>query len=103
MTLRSFTRNVRGRAGSPTAKAYLCSPEVCIATALKGAIADPRELGEPPVVETPEEFLVDDGMIVAPSNDPEHVEVVRGPNIKPCPTRGPIEATGDPHRGPHGP
>jgi aconitate hydratase len=91
VTLRSFNRNFRGRAGSPTVKAYLCSPEVCVASALKGEIADPRELGEPPAIETPDEFLVDDGMIVAPSEEPERVEIVRGPNIKPCPTRGPIE------------
>ncbi len=93
VTLRSFNRNFRGRAGSPTAQAYLCSPEVCAASALTGEIADPRELGEPPAVESPKQFIVDDAMIIPPSDDPDSVEIVRGPNIKPCPTRGPIEDT----------
>ncbi len=93
VTLRSFNRNFRGRAGSPTAQSYLCSPEVCAASALKGAIADPRELGDPPVVEQPEVFGVDDGMILPPSDEPDSVEIIRGPNIKPCPTRGPIGDT----------
>ena len=90
VTLRSFNRNFRGRAGSPTAQTYLCSPEVCTASALKGEIADPRELGDAPVIEAPKVYAVDDGMIVRPSDDPESVEIIRGPNIKPCPTREPI-------------
>ncbi|MBN1916727.1 MAG: aconitate hydratase [Verrucomicrobia bacterium] len=93
VTLRSFNRNFRGRTGSPTAQAYLCSVEVCTAAALKGEIADPRELGEPPHVEKPERFLVDDSMVLAPSEHPERVEIVRGPNIKPCPTRAPVADT----------
>jgi aconitate hydratase len=93
VTLRSFNRNFRGRAGSPTAQAYLCSVEVCTAAALKGEIADPRELGKPPVVEMPESYLVDDSMVLGPSTHPERVEIVRGPNIKPCPTRGPVADT----------
>ncbi len=93
VTLRSFNRNFRGRAGSPTAQSYLCSPEVCAASALKGEIADPRELGDPPVVEQPKVFAVDDGMILPPSDEPDSVEIIRGPNIKPCPTRGPIGDT----------
>jgi len=93
VTLRSFNRNFRGRAGSPTAQTYLCSVEVCTAAALKGEIADPRELGKPPVVEMPETYLVDDSMVLEPSTHPERVEIVRGPNIKPCPTRGPVADT----------
>ena len=66
---------------------------MCAASALEGEIADPRELGDPPVVEQPEAFAVDDGMILPPSDEPDSVEIVRGPNIKPCPTRGPIGDT----------
>jgi aconitate hydratase len=39
----------------------------------------------------PESFLVDDNMIVRPPADGADVEIVRGPNIKPLPTRGPLE------------
>jgi aconitate hydratase len=92
VTLRSFNRNFRGRAGSPTAQAYLCSPEVCAASALRGEITDPRELGEAPVIEPPAKYAIDDNLIVRPSEEPASVEIVRGPNIKPCPTRGPVGA-----------
>ena len=33
----------------------------------------------------PEKFLVDDGMIIPPAEDPESVEVIKGPNIKEFP------------------
>jgi len=56
---------------------------VAAAAMLTGAITDPRTLGEPVEVSVPESFLVDDGMIILPSNKPDEVEVVRGPNIKP--------------------
>jgi aconitate hydratase len=90
VTLRSFNRNFRGRTGSPTAQAYLCSPETCAAAALRGEITDPRDLGEAPAIEPPAEYVIDDNLIAGPSDDPASVEIVRGPNIKPCPTRGPV-------------
>jgi len=36
----------------------------------------------------PSDFVIDDNMIVAPLEDGSGVEVLRGPNIKPLPTRG---------------
>ena len=91
VTLRSFNRNFEGRCGTRDAQTYLAGVEVCVASALAGEIADPRDLGEPPQVAMPERFLVDDGMILPPAEMPEEVEIVRGPNIAPVPARGPLE------------
>ncbi len=82
-TLRTFNRNFKGRSGTKSANVYLCSPEVAAAAAITGTLTDPRELGEPPVIEEPGEFLIDDSMVLPPAEKPEEVEIVRGPNIKP--------------------
>jgi len=92
-TLRSFNRNFQGRCGTPDADTYLAGVEVCAASAITGEITDPRQLGVPPDIPVPDEFLIDDGMIIPPTDDPEAVEVRRGPNIAPLPTRGPLEDT----------
>jgi len=51
--------------------------------ALYGHIVDPRTVEDIvyPSVKMPEQFLVDDSMFVLPPENPEKVEVVRGPNI----------------------
>ncbi|MCL6593144.1 MAG: hypothetical protein K6T31_04135, partial [Alicyclobacillus sp.] len=72
----------------------LCSPETAAVSALYGVLTDPRDYpGEYVTEREPEVYDTnDEGMILPPSSQPDTVEVVRGPNIKPLPTRGPLEA-----------
>jgi len=86
LSLRSFNRNFKGRCGSKEAGVILASPEICALGALEGVLPDiSRFPGGPPKVAPPKRFIVDDGMIIPPAAPGEEVEVVRGPNIKPCP------------------
>lgn len=90
VSVRTFNRNFEGRSGTRDAKVYLTSPEVAAATALRGVLTDPRVLGEAIEIKMPEKFLIDDSMILPPAENPDEVEVIRGPNIKPLPVRDPL-------------
>jgi len=90
LSVRSFNRNFKGRCGSKEAGVILASPEICALAALEGALPDVTAYGAPPEVAPPEHFIIDDGMIIPPAPEGEEVEVLRGPNIKPCPVNQPL-------------
>lgn len=88
VSVRTFNRNFFGRSGTQSANVYLVSPETAAVTAINGYLSDPTDEIEDLTVldiEIPEEFAVNDNMIIAPADDPDSVEVKRGPNIKPFP------------------
>lgn len=92
ISIRTMNRNFPGRSGTPGDQVYLASPYIAAACAIYGEITDPRVLGEkPPRIMMPKRFLIDDSMILKPSNNPDQVVIERGPNIKPLPRRGPLE------------
>jgi aconitate hydratase len=91
VSVRSFNRNFPGRSGGTDNRVYLASPAVCAATAIAGEITDPRDLGTSRRFHLPTRYIVDDSGILPPAPDPERVQIRRGPNIKPLPTRGPLE------------
>ncbi|HOX40272.1 MAG TPA: aconitate hydratase [Candidatus Brocadiia bacterium] len=84
-TLRTFNRNFKGRSGTADAQCYLSGVETAAASAVAGAICDPRSLGESPVIRIPKKFEIDDSMILEPADDPASVEIIKGPNIKSLP------------------
>jgi aconitate hydratase len=88
VSLRTQNRNFKGRSGTADAEVYLCGPEVAAASAVLGYIAAPGEVMDPEpllFIKDPDEYIVDDRMIEPILPDGTHVEIVKGPNIKPLP------------------
>ncbi len=92
ISLRTFTRNFPGRSGTNPDFVYLVSPETAVASAVKGVITDPRELGEYPQIKLPEKFVINDSLLIPPlpEEEAQKVEILRGPNIVPLPYFDPI-------------
>jgi len=85
VSLRTFNRNFTGRSGTKDGQVYLVSPETAVASALTGYITDPTTLQPIAPVVLPENFHIDDSAVLAPAENADAVEVLRGPNIKPFP------------------
>ena len=94
ISLRTFNRNFYGRSGTLSAGIYLVSPEVAAASAIEGKIVDPSELEYEDTFEK-EPVYIDDSMIIAPVENTETIEIIRGPNIKPLPVNDKMEKTID--------
>ncbi len=85
VSLRTFNRNFTGRSGTKDGQVYLVSPETAVASALTGYISDPMTMQPIDPVVLPENFHIDDSAVLAPAENADAVEVLRGPNIKPFP------------------
>lgn len=93
VSLRTFPRNFPGRSGTTGDRVYLCSPESAVASAIKGVITDPRDLGDCPEFTLPEHYLPGDKRIEHPWPQDNQVEIIRGPNIAPFPDFAPLPET----------
>jgi len=98
VSVRTNNRNFEGRSGTKDAGIFLVSTETAAACALKGEMADPRDVAaefgiEYPGVKAPKKFHIDDSMVLAPAADGAAVEVRRGPNIGKPPESAPLPET----------
>ncbi|HEA26425.1 MAG TPA: aconitate hydratase [Ectothiorhodospiraceae bacterium] len=95
ISVRTFNRNFEGRSGTKDADVFLTSPEVAAATAIKGVLTDPRDLGDYPKIEMPLRFIINDNMFIRPlpPDESARVMITRGPNIKPLPDFMPLPDT----------
>jgi aconitate hydratase len=93
VSLRTFNRNFKGRSGTPDAEVYLVSPETAAIAAITGVITDPTTATASITANAPTFSSVecgcirDDSMLIAPlpPEEAKKTEILRGPNIKPCP------------------
>ena len=93
ISVRTVPRNFPGRSGTRDDQVYLVSPETAAASALTGAITDPRTLGVPyPEVRDPERPRLDAGLLVAPRpvEEARRTVIEKGPNIGPLPELAPL-------------
>lgn len=91
-SLRTFPRNFKGRSGTKDDAVYLCSPETAAASALTGRITDPRTMKKYPLIIYPKKYICNMSWFIQPSADPDSVEIIKGPNIKPFPQFKELEA-----------
>jgi aconitate hydratase len=88
LSLRTVPRNFPGRSGTREDKVCLVSPETAAASALRGVITDPRDLGMPyPRVADPDVPLLNTQLLAPPlpAEEARGVTLERGPNIAALP------------------
>jgi aconitate hydratase len=95
ISLRTVPRNFPGRSGTREDKVCLVSPETAAASALRGAITDPRDLGTEmsyPRIEDPLRPILITKMFQPPLGEEasQAIELVKGPNITSIPPAEPL-------------
>jgi aconitate hydratase len=91
ISIRSYNRNFKGRSGNKDAFVYLASAVACAAFAVKGEIVDLRMSGlNAEISREPSKYLINDNLIIKPSDAAEPGEVLKGPNIREVPVKEPL-------------
>lgn len=94
--LRTSNRNFQGRSGTKDAEIWLSGPEVAAATAVRGVLTSVEELMDPAGLDAicePENFPVDDALLLDYSADVGKSSPAYTKNIRPIPVKGPLENT----------
>lgn len=96
ISLRTMPRNFPDRSGTKDDQVHLVSPETAAASSLTGKITDPRDLESIynmsyPKFEPPELHIINEDMLLAPSENNEEYELKKGPNIKSLPEIEPLK------------
>ncbi|MCP4648965.1 MAG: aconitate hydratase [PVC group bacterium] len=83
VSVRTNNRNFEGRSGTLSAGIYLVSPETAVLAAIAGEFVNPLAMAESdfPKIDLSNSFDIDDSMVIEPTDNPDAVEVFRGPNI----------------------
>lgn len=93
ISLRTVPRNFPGRSGAREDRVCLVSPETAAASALTGAITDPRTLRmDYPRVSDPQHPLLNKEMLLPPldAEQARRTAIVKGPNIETLPEFEPV-------------
>ena len=91
-SLRTVPRNFPGRSGTAADQVFLCSPETATASAIKGVITDPRDLGigYREINDPGDWILCGDIAAPPPADQAQKIQIERGPNISTIPDIPPI-------------
>lgn len=97
VSVRTFNRNFPGRSGTQNDRVYMCSPATAPASAVRGVITDPRDLGpaEPEYLAPVFNPAVGGAQIIAPlpPDQARDVDLPRGPNIQAPPPQASLPAS----------